>query len=141
MPLPPCPLCHPTAERILWKNADFRLIAVPEDLAPGYVRLIAHDHVRETSALSAPSQAMMWSLLVRTERLMLSILRPEKINLASLGNQVPHLHWHIIPRWSDDPWFPDSIWSAPHRQTSEEVRQKRLLLAEDFFSELARQAI
>jgi hypothetical protein len=43
------------------------------------------------------------------------IARPDKINLASLGNVVPHLHWHVIPRWADDPHFPDAIWAAPRR--------------------------
>jgi diadenosine tetraphosphate (Ap4A) HIT family hydrolase len=40
---------------------------------------------------------------------------PEKINLASLGNAVPHLHWHIIPRFSDDPHFPNAVWSTKLR--------------------------
>jgi len=42
-------------------------------------------------------------------------MQPTKINLASLGNQVPHLHWHIIPRYEDDPFFPESIWSQRKR--------------------------
>lgn len=41
------------------------------------------------------------------------LLHTDKINLAQFGNQVPHLHWHIIPRWKDDPYFPDSAWSPP----------------------------
>lgn len=40
-------------------------------------------------------------------------LRPDKMNLASLGNLTPHLHWHVIPRWRDDQHFPDPIWLAP----------------------------
>jgi diadenosine tetraphosphate (Ap4A) HIT family hydrolase len=43
------------------------------------------------------------------------IAQPDKINLASLGNVVPHLHWHVIPRWADDVNFPDAIWAAPRR--------------------------
>jgi len=42
-----------------------------------------------------------------------AILTPDKINLASLGNMVPHLHWHVIPRWRGDRHFPDPIWAAP----------------------------
>ena len=44
------------------------------------------------------------------------IVQPDKINLASLGNVVPHLHWHVIPRWQDDVNFPDVIWAAPRRE-------------------------
>jgi diadenosine tetraphosphate (Ap4A) HIT family hydrolase len=38
------------------------------------------------------------------------VLQPDKINLASLGNVVPHLHWHVIPRFADDPHFPNPVW-------------------------------
>jgi predicted GNAT family N-acyltransferase len=40
-----------------------------------------------------------------------TLLRPHKVNVASLGNQVPHLHFHLIPRWRTDPWWPHSCWS------------------------------
>jgi len=46
------------------------------------------------------------------EAVLRELLAPEKINLASFGNVVPHLHWHVIPRFSDDPHFPNSVWSA-----------------------------
>ncbi|GAB3263890.1 hypothetical protein GCM10027296_39740 [Chitinimonas naiadis] len=54
-------------------------------------------------------------------------LQPDKINLASLGNVVPHLHWHIIPRWRDDPHFPSPIWALPVRELiTREVDLNRL---------------
>jgi hypothetical protein len=43
------------------------------------------------------------------------VLGAEKVNLASLGNQVPHLHWHVIPRFKDDPHFPFAIWGRKMR--------------------------
>jgi len=42
------------------------------------------------------------------------------MNLASLGNAVPHLHWHIVPRFGDDPHFPQPIWSTPRRPVASE---------------------
>ena len=57
------------------------------------------------------------------------VMRPQKINLASLGNQVPHLHWHVIPRFADDPYFPDSIWSPRQRDTVDSVLKSRRELA------------
>jgi diadenosine tetraphosphate (Ap4A) HIT family hydrolase len=41
-----------------------------------------------------------------------SLVAPDKINLAALGNMVPHLHWHVIPRWRDDSHFPAAIWAT-----------------------------
>jgi diadenosine tetraphosphate (Ap4A) HIT family hydrolase len=44
-------------------------------------------------------------------------MQPDKINLASLGNVVPHLHWHVIPRFVDDPHFPNPVWGVKVRET------------------------
>ncbi|MGC8703787.1 MAG: HIT family protein, partial [Thiomonas sp.] len=43
-------------------------------------------------------------------------LQPDKINLASLGNVVPHLHWHVIARWRTDAYWPQSAWSTAQRE-------------------------
>ena len=53
---------------------------------------------------------------------------PDKINLASLGNLTPHVHWHVIPRFYDDDHFPDSIWSQQKKfkktEISDQIRKK-----------------
>ena len=72
----------------------------------------------------------------RTEAAMRRVLRPAKINLASFGNQVPHLHWHVIARFENDAFFPDSIWAAPRREAVLELpegwqRQVAELLAKE----------
>ncbi len=50
---------------------------------------------------------------------MKQVLAPKKLNLASLGNWEPHVHWHIIPRWDDDAHWPNSIWAAKQRDASQ----------------------
>ena len=54
--------------------------------------------------------------------------KPDKINLASLGNLTPHVHWHVIPRFYDDNHFPGSIWSQQKKfkktKISDQVRKK-----------------
>jgi diadenosine tetraphosphate (Ap4A) HIT family hydrolase len=52
---------------------------------------------------------------MRVERALRNELQPDKINLASLGNMVPHLHWHVIARFSDDAHFPSPIWAEARR--------------------------
>ncbi len=50
-------------------------------------------------------------------------LKPHKINLASLGNMTPHLHWHVIPRFEADPHFPLPVWGQRQRDIRLEVPQ------------------
>ena len=70
----------------------------------------------ELRAMVDETHQMLSELVFVVEHLLRELLAPEKINLASLGNVVPHLHWHVIPRFTDDPHFPHSIWSASVRE-------------------------
>ena len=56
-------------------------------------------------------------------------LDPHKINLASLGNAVPHLHWHVIPRYADDPHFPQPIWATAERAFTDRTPPSTAALA------------
>ena len=44
-------------------------------------------------------------------------MHPHKVNVASLGNMTPHVHWHVIPRFEDDRHYPGPIWAMPKRDT------------------------
>jgi len=57
------------------------------------------------------------SVVFAVEQAVRETLQPEKINLASLGNMTPHLHWHIIPRYRQDKTFPNPIWGQSRRET------------------------
>jgi len=105
-----CALCTQKGGELVWTDEVIRVVAVDDPLLPGYTRVIWNSHVREMSDLSPASQQAVMQAVFCVEQTQRTHLRPDKINLASLGNMTPHLHWHIIPRWKDDPWFPDSIW-------------------------------
>lgn len=108
-----CPLCAPSGDELLWQNAYFRVIRVDGTPHPGYTRVIWQDHVSEMTQLTAPERDGLMDIVYLVEQLQRRVLQPDKINLASLGNQVPHLHWHVIPRWRSDSHFPDPVWTVP----------------------------
>lgn len=110
-----CTLCHPKNETVLWRDAHCRVILVGDADYPGFCRVIWHKHVKEMTELTEPERTRLMSVVFATEGALRDLLRPDKINLASLGNQVPHLHWHVIPRFFDDAHFPDPIWAARRR--------------------------
>ena len=106
-----CPLCTPEHETILWQDHVCRIILVPDAGYGGFCRVIWQAHVKEMSDLSTEQRQHFMSVVFSVEEVLRDALRPDKINLASLGNQVPHLHWHVIPRFADDAHFPDPIWA------------------------------
>ncbi len=65
--------------------------------------------------LTEVERARLMKTVFVVERVLRELLEPEKINLASFGNMVPHLHWHIIPRFADDPHFPNPVFGARQR--------------------------
>lgn len=111
-----CPLCHPENEEVLWQNDTLRVIAVHNEThAPAFCRVIWNAHVAEMTDLKPEERHELMEAVYRVEAAMRQVLQPAKINLASLGNVVPHLHWHVIARFNDDAHFPAPIWAAPQR--------------------------
>lgn len=110
-----CPLCQPDHEPLLWRDAFCRVIWVEDADYPGYCRVILNEHVREMTDLAAADRRRLMDVVFAAEAVVRTVLNPLKVNLASLGNLVPHLHWHVIPRFADDRHFPDAIWAPPRR--------------------------
>lgn len=110
-----CPLCTPGPERILWRGELLRVILADDPDYPAFCRVILNRHVSEMTDLPADQRASLLRAVFAVEAALRDLLRPDKINLASLGNQVPHLHWHVIPRFTDDRHFPNPVWAAPQR--------------------------
>lgn len=119
--LPDCPLCQPSNPlHVIWRNDKLRVISVDEPDFPGYTRVVWNDHASEMTELSEADRQAFMDVVWQVEAVMRTELLPKKVNLAQLGNQVPHLHWHIIPRWPLDSRFPDAIWAAPREHTPEQ---------------------
>ncbi|MBQ0936237.1 HIT family protein [Ideonella paludis] len=126
---PGCELCEgiqSTASVLVHCEADLRVIRVldaPE--FPAFYRVIWNDHVAELSDLTDAERARCMAAVVAVERVLRAALQPTKINLAALGNVVPHLHWHVIARFDWDAQFPQPIW-GPRQRTPEPSAAERL---------------
>lgn len=112
-----CPFCAGAGGVVLWQDAHCRVVRADEADYPGFLRVVAHAHVREMSDLPAAAQQALMRVVFAAEAALRQTLAPDKVNLASLGNVVPHLHWHVIPRFVDDPHFPNPVWGARLRDT------------------------
>jgi diadenosine tetraphosphate (Ap4A) HIT family hydrolase len=112
---PACELCGSDGGTILWRDERLRIVAVADPDIPAFLRVIWHAHVREMSDLDPASSDRLLRAVLAAERALRATLAPEKINMASLGNLVPHLHWHVIPRFSADAHFPQPVWGVRQR--------------------------
>jgi diadenosine tetraphosphate (Ap4A) HIT family hydrolase len=65
------------------------------------------------------------SLVFAVEEVIREVMEPDKVNLATLGNMVPHIHWHVIPRYQDDAYFPGSPWSTKTQETPKALLEER----------------
>ena len=118
-----CELCSRTGGELLWQGERCRVVHVAEAGYPGFCRVIWQAHVREMTDLSEDDRLHLMCVVFAVESVIREHLAPEKINLASLGNLVPHVHWHVIPRFQDDPHFPQPIWAAAVRTPAAVTRE------------------
>jgi diadenosine tetraphosphate (Ap4A) HIT family hydrolase len=117
---------------VLWRDAHCRVIHVDDADYPAFCRVIWNAHVKEMTDLAIRERKYLMAVVFTVEQALRELLKPDKINLASLGNQVPHLHWHVIPRFPGDAHFPDPVWAARRRQGQPhpiEINQLRDFLA------------
>lgn len=113
-----CDLCERPGGAPVWQDGACRVVRIDDPDYPGFCRVVWQEHVSEMSDLSGSEQRHLCSVVNAVESALRTLVRPDKINLASLGNLVPHLHWHVIPRWRDDRHFPRPIWAEPLRESS-----------------------
>ena len=112
-----CELCASAGGELIWQDALCRVVRVDDADYAGFCRVILNRHVKEMTDLNARERECLMSVVFIVERAIREILQPEKINLASLGNMTPHLHWHVIPCYKQDKTFPNPIWGRSRRET------------------------
>ena len=127
-PSPGCPLCAECGGVPVFQSAHWRVIRAEESSFPAYYRVVWRAHRSEWSDLSPTEQAALLAPVNTVERVLRECLAPTKINLASLGNVVPHLHWHVIARFDWDSHFPAPVWGAAVRTVADPAARLALPL-------------
>ena len=116
-----CPMCQ------RWNNdADLRIIETTHSYVvlnrdqyfPGYTLLFTKEHVTELFHLDRTVRSELMEEVSRVAQALYSTFSPTKINYELLGNMVPHIHWHIVPRFASEALWPRPIWAEPHDELS-----------------------
>lgn len=119
-----CELCDSVGGELLWQDELCRVVLVADRHYPGFCRVIWMRHVKEMTDLPPAEREHLMAVVFAVEASVRQLLNPEKINLASLGNMTPHIHWHVIPRWQNDRHFPNPIWGEAQRDEQPAAPEK-----------------
>ncbi|ALS60492.1 MULTISPECIES: HIT family protein [Pandoraea] len=140
-----CPFCAGDGGDVVWRDPVLRVVLANEAGYPGFARVVWGAHVAEMSDLPEAAREHVMRAVFAVETAQRTVMSPHKVNVASLGNMVPHVHWHVIPRYQDDIHFPGSVWSAPQREVAPAVLAERAAwlpaLREAIVAELSRMPV
>lgn len=92
----------------------------------GYCVLVSRTHARELFALPDDERRGYLDEMCLLARAIDAAFRPHKLNYELLGNQVPHLHWHLFPRSLTDPDHKRPVWFALAEADTDTGEKRRL---------------
>src|SRR5215203_5008764 len=111
-----CPLCDKLnqlpAEQLVWQFPHSIALLGPWQFYSGYCVLIARTHATELHHLLVTERSAFLHEMIVLSHAIATAFQPRKMNCESLGNQVPHLHWHLFPRSESDPDTLKPVWLA-----------------------------
>lgn len=110
-----CELCGNPGGEVICRHARYRVVLVDDANYPGFCRVVWNEHAAEMTDLAPADRALLMEAVWQVEQAVRDVMRPDKINIASFGNMVPHVHWHVIPRYRDDAHFPNPVWGEVRR--------------------------
>src|SRR5580698_8375189 len=129
---PNCQFCkaiaNPAAawgENLIWQFPNSFAILGPWQYFTGYCLLISREHASELSQLGVNRAAFLEEMAILAEAIE-NCFHPHKLNYELLGNQVPHLHWHLFPRSADDPNRLKPVWFALEKADTDNKEKLRL---------------
>lgn len=86
-----------------------------------WLKIFTNEKVKEFSQCEEKTKLELLRTLDIVEKTMLEYFKADKINIASFGNYVPHLHFHIMARFKEDSFFPESMWGKKQREAKLEL--------------------
>jgi diadenosine tetraphosphate (Ap4A) HIT family hydrolase len=98
----------------------------------GYCILLLKDHQEHLADLPVERQVRLYEDVARVAAALRRELAPRRINYACLGNLLTHVHWHVTPRYPDDPEPQHPIWVRPlaERRVALPAPERQALIAQ-----------
>lgn len=134
-----CELCDAPGGEVVYRHHKLRIVLIDDAQYPGFCRVVWNEHAKEMTDLPPSDRALLMAAVWQVEAAVRDVMRPDKINLASLGNVVPHVHWHVIARYADDAHFPGPVWAQQQRTPAASGLAARSALLPALRAAIARQ--
>jgi diadenosine tetraphosphate (Ap4A) HIT family hydrolase len=125
-----CPMCMKWDDEPEFRIAELEFCYVMlnrDQFFTGYTFVVSKNHVTELFQLDVGTRGAIIEEVNGVASALYMLFQPDKINYELLGNMVPHMHWHLIPRFATDSLWPRPIWSEPHSEqilTADEYAQR-----------------
>jgi diadenosine tetraphosphate (Ap4A) HIT family hydrolase len=113
-------------EELVWQFPHSVALLGPWQYYQGYCILIARTHATELHQLPDAERVAYFNEMCLLARAIENAFHPRKLNYELLGNQVPHLHWHLFPRYDHDPEVFKPVWVALDPAEGDESERRRL---------------
>ena len=101
-------------ENIIYQNSLIKIEIEPFEIP--WLKIFTIEPLKEFSECSNEQKNEILDKLDFIEKEMIKFFLPDKINIASFGNYVPHVHFHIQARFKNDSFFPEPIWGKKQRE-------------------------
>lgn len=117
-----------------WSLSTVRLM--DDSNYPWLVLIPLREGLHDFHDLSTLDMPAMTDEIVRASRALQAVYKPDKINVAALGNVVRQLHIHVIARRRDDPAWPQPVWNhvPPRRYEKAQLEDRLAALRKAFTS-------
>ncbi len=116
---PDCWMCkslHEPAHLVFFESRTSIGKLNPDQFFRGYSFVTLKWHREELYQLSDMDRKEFLEDMSRVAAALAESFGPDKMNYELLGNGMPHLHWHLVPRYRDDPFWGRPIWTGPRRR-------------------------
>jgi diadenosine tetraphosphate (Ap4A) HIT family hydrolase len=130
---PDCPLCEKivslegcASDDVVWQFPHSVAFLGPWQYYVGYCILVCRRHARELHELSESERRAYLEEMCLLAQAIHRCFEPDKLNYELLGNQVPHLHWHLFPRYRHDPNARHPVWLELDQAERDETARQRL---------------
>ena len=130
---PDCPFCRKLAaldsllaDELVWQFPHSVALLGTWQHYHGYCLLVSRRHATELSQLAEVERRAYLDEMCQLAAAIEAAFQSHKLNYELLGNQVPHLHWHLFPRYWHDPEHQKPVWLPLHRAECDEALRRRL---------------